>query len=255
MARGSMVATRVLENVAVSETMRLLVLEPVEPMDPPGPMQFYMAWLPGLEEVPMSAADHDDGRVHLLVKPRGPTTRALAGSEPGSLVGLRGPFGKPFQPRGRVLGVAGGSGVAPFIYMARQLGPRLTVVYGVRTAGDVGSVPRLLEAHGAHVLVATEDGSKGYQGTSVDLAIEVLSSEKPDHVVAAGPPAMLLALGRALEALDVEPWVSVEVMVKCGIGACGSCTLPGTPFLLCLDGPVFRFRDALGWLREAVGEG
>lgn len=255
MARGSMVAARILENVAVSETMRLLVLEPVEPTSPPGPMQFYMVWLPGLEEVPMSTADYEDGRVYILVKPRGPTTRALANSRPGSLVGLRGPFGKPFQPRGMILGVAGGSGVAPFIYMARLLGPRLTVVYGARTAGDVGSVPRLLEIHSAHVLVATEDGSKGYQGTSVDLALEVLGGERPDYVVAAGPPAMLLALGRALEPLGVESWVSVEATVKCGIGACGSCTLPGTTFLLCLDGPVFRYRDALGWLREAVGEG
>ena len=115
-------------------------------------------------------------------------------------------------------------------------------------------MPRLLEAHGAHVLVATEDGSVGYRGTSVDLALEVLGSEGPDHVVAAGPPAMLLALGRALEALGVELWVSVETMVKCGVGACGSCTLPGTPFLLCLEGPVFRYRDTLGWLREAAGE-
>ncbi len=254
MSRGLMVSARVVDNLAVTETMHLLVLEPLFPVESPGPMQFYMVWLPGLEEVPMSVADFVGRRVSILVKPRGPTTSALASSRPGNIVGVRGPFGRPFEPPGKVLAVAGGSGVAPFIYMSRLLGSRLTVVYGARSAGEVGLLPSLLESNGASVAVATEDGTAGYRGTAVDLALELLGRERYDNVVAAGPPAMLKALGRALKGMGLEPMISVEAMVKCGMGACGSCALPGTTRLLCLEGPVFRYSEALGWLEEVVGE-
>ena len=72
------------------------------------PGQFVMLWIPGLDEKPFSVSDVWDGKIEITAKAVGPFSRALMDCKPGDRLGLRGPFGRGFRPRGRGLVVAGG---------------------------------------------------------------------------------------------------------------------------------------------------
>src|SRR5262245_50837406 len=73
-----------------------LVLEPVAGDGPSiAPGQFMMVYVLGIGEVPISVSGPPfrRGPVVLTVRAVGAVTRAVCGSEPGQLLGLRGPFG------------------------------------------------------------------------------------------------------------------------------------------------------------------
>ena len=62
--------------------------------------------------------------------------------------------------------VAGGVGLAPFVTLAmrlQQLGTPTTLFYGARTAAELYYVD-FFERLGVHVVLATEDGTRGVRG-------------------------------------------------------------------------------------------
>ena len=61
------------------------------------PGQFFMVWLPRLDEKPYAVSFLGDDRVGITVQQRGPFSTALTGLGPGARVGLRGPFGRGFR--------------------------------------------------------------------------------------------------------------------------------------------------------------
>ncbi|MBR1659127.1 MAG: anaerobic sulfite reductase subunit AsrB, partial [Oscillospiraceae bacterium] len=69
------------------------------------------------------------------------------------------------------------------------------------------------------------------------------------NIVIVGPPVMMHFA--ALECLkngatEEKIWVSFERKMSCGVGKCGHCKIAGA--YVCLDGPVFNYRDAKGRL-------
>ncbi|HVO77462.1 MAG TPA: dihydroorotate dehydrogenase electron transfer subunit, partial [Methanomassiliicoccales archaeon] len=60
------------------------------------PGQFFMVWVPGVDEVPMSAS-YIFGEKGITVREVGPATKALNSLKPGSLLGVRGPYGNGFD--------------------------------------------------------------------------------------------------------------------------------------------------------------
>lgn len=208
------------------------------------PGQFIMVYVPDLEEVPMSLSAIGPGALaSITVKAVGETTRALSNLKPGSLIGIRGPFGRGFSIEGRrPLVVGGGVGLAPLMPLLEALvasGLRPKLIMGARTGSEL---PFLSRARGllgpGQVRVATEDGSLGSRGLATDLAAEELAGGQYDVLYACGPEAMLARLLEiALEASLRHVQMSLERLVKCGMGLCGHCSLG--PFLVCRDGPVF----------------
>ena len=95
---GPMVPTRYRVTDRCVETADTVTLElaPVdEAIEDPTPGQFSMLYAFGAGEVPISVsacrtAHHG---VRHTIRAVGATTRALCGLEPGSMVGVRGPFG------------------------------------------------------------------------------------------------------------------------------------------------------------------
>ena len=74
----------------------------LEPLAGPGPLvgpgQFMMVYAFGIGEVPISVSGPPGrpGPVVLTVRAVGAVTRAICASEPGTVLGLRGPFGTPW---------------------------------------------------------------------------------------------------------------------------------------------------------------
>ncbi len=213
------------------------------------PGQFLMVFVPGMEEIPISLSGLEDGIASITVAAVGETSKRLTSTRPGETLFYRGPFGRGFDLSSgrRYLLVGGGYGTAPLAFAADvllSLGKRVTVVEGARTKEDLILLDRFPPE--ANLTIATEDGSAGRRGTAVEAARYELEMQDFDSILACGPPGMIeavLALGREF---GVEVQVSLERLMKCGIGICGSCVLEPKGLLVCRDGPVFRGRELEG---------
>jgi dihydroorotate dehydrogenase electron transfer subunit len=213
---------------------------------PAEPGQFVMVWLPRIDEKPFSLVN--DAPVTLSIARVGPFTEAVHQLGFGDKLWLRGPFGRGFalMPRPAIL-VGGGYGAAPLAFLARRLrerGQQVSVVLGAKRADDLILTERFLSA-GCTVHTATEDGSLGHRGFATDVA-EALLRDQPDAAVyACGPEPMLEKLARMCYNEDAPGQFSMERLMKCGIGVCGSCARGG--LLVCRDGPVIDSEGVLGY--------
>lgn len=214
----------------------------------PKPLQFVNIWIPGIDEVPMSISQYIEGKLYVLFKVIGEGTRCLR--DINGFFGIKGPLGNGLDVEGyrRVLLVAGGAGIAPVSILSRKAeenGVELDVVWGVKKSSDLFNV-KIIAPGVKSVYYATEDCVIGYCGKAVDLAERIVNSSgrSYDLIIGVGPKSMLLEIcRRAGKIADVL--VSLEAIVKCGLGACGSCLLKPLPKLLCVDGPVFRCNEVI----------
>ncbi len=192
----------------------------------------------------------EDGRIGLLVRAFGAGSRRLAELRPREHALLLGPLGRPFrlEPGSRVVCVAGGVGLAPFLLLvgdARRQGFEVDLLYGELTADKVFDASLIEELIGGPPIVWTEDGSFGRRGR----VTEGLSVGGPVTVLACGPTPMLHALARqaAREGFDLQ--VSVEEHMGCGVGTCQGCVVRGVDGRwrkACTQGPVFNASE-LTW--------
>lgn len=192
----------------------------------------------------------DEGRIGLLVRRFGLGTRRLAALRPGDDALLLGPLGRGFrwgndQP---IVCVAGGAGLAPFLFLAPEAlraGVSVSILYGERTADRVFDPALIEQLTGVRPDVCTEDGTAGKAGRVVE-SIEHIPGSK---LFGCGPPLMLQALERLARAADLPLQVSVEEHMGCGIGTCQGCVVQsstGEWIKSCTEGPVFD-RKELAW--------
>lgn len=217
----------------------------------PRPLQFVNIILPMFDELPMTIAGLKDNHLSVIYKVRGEGTRRLATYN--GYLALKGPLGKGIEvfPREKILFVAGGSGVAGYFYLANyanQLQGTVDLVWGVKSGSEAFEITSL---PGSTIHLATEDCSKGFCGTALELAHQLLvrSQRKYNKVIVVGPVEMLKKACRELPE-SVQKYVSLENMVKCGIGMCGSCVIKPYPLLLCRHGPVFNCREIDKWWKQ-----
>lgn len=202
----------------------------------PLPGQFAMVNVPGYEEIPLSFSSESS----FTVKAVGETTRELVKIKEGALLGVRGPFGRPFRIKDNALIIAGGIGIAPlrFLYTTlNRINYRVRVIYGAKNEEE------LIWRDFKNAVLATEDGSFGQKGTVVDMVKrEELNSYSA--VYCCGRSEFLRKLYKIFEenigAKIVE--FSLERLMRCGIGVCGSCVLP-SGMRVCKDGPVFSIEE------------
>ncbi len=243
MLRACYTAAELVDYRRAAEDTAILVYRPLEECVGPEPGQFYMLHVPGVEAIPLSVYDSTGEGLGFLVKTRGPTTRLLV-EKPPRRVGLLGPLGRPLPPPPpgrRALLLAGGVGVAPLAFYAKRHPSRL--LYGVRSARyyvDVGV---------DDVLVASDDGSVGVRGTVVDLFEGLPDPDRYAPIIVAGPTPMLCAAYRALRRLGLLDGsiLVLEEYVRCGLGFCGDCIVPGTRLRLCREGPGVDASRLHGW--------
>jgi dihydroorotate dehydrogenase electron transfer subunit len=232
---------RIKKVVAESPKVKSFYLE-VREGEPPRPGQFYMVWLPGHEEVPMSASDAGADFIRITVSREGETTAQFHRLRRGDSLFLRGPFGNGFSLEGKsFLLVSGGYGAAPLIFAAKEIsraGGRCTYLAGAKNRSELlflGELRRL----GVEPLVATEDGSAGHRGLVTDLVDAVLSRGKYQRVLTCGPELMMYEVVKRAVGRGIKVQASLERYMKCGFGLCGSCVLDPVGLRVCCDGPVF----------------
>ncbi len=204
---------------------------------------FFMIWLPGVGEVPLSVTFQPGyvdtpGPFGITILPIGPVTKALCEVKPGDLIGVRGPLGKGFQLKDakNVLLVAGGIGVAPFGSGSSVLeGRNVTAIIGAQTAHALVFEDLAMKL-GWDVHITTDDGSKGFKGFTTQKMDE-LDLSKFDLVLTCGPEIMMKGVVDKALAANVEVQASLERYMKCGVGVCDACAMGG--FCICSDGPVF----------------
>jgi dihydroorotate dehydrogenase electron transfer subunit len=205
------------------------------------PGQFLMLWVPGVDEIPLSILNAEDSAISVAVKKVGEATRALHEMKAGEIIGVRGPFGNSFTAKnGRILMVGGGTGIAPLMFLARKtISPKkLTFVIGAKTWEELLFFDDFKKLCGNdNVVAATEDGSCGFAGLCTEPLQQLMAREKFDFVYTCGPELMVRRVFDLAEKHGLKLEASLERLMRCAIGLCGSCVVGG--YRVCRDGPVF----------------
>lgn len=222
------------------------------------PGQFLMIWIPGIDEIPMSvSATHPNELVSIAVANVGKATEALHKRKVGEMVGVRGPFGNSFTLNdGDVLIVGGGTGMAPLAFLTEKLvnfSNRVTFLLGAKTRAELlflKRVERTLSKMDGKVVAVTEDGSYGLKGLVTNPAEKLLTKERFDMIYTCGPESMMYKMFLLAEQQNVCFEASLERLMRCAIGLCGSCVIGR--FRVCKDGPVFS-NEQLRKVKEEFG--
>jgi len=199
----------------------------------------------------------EGGVVQILFKVIGKGTQALANLQAGYCLDILGPLGRGFayNTQHRHYLVGGGIGIAPLLFLARQMLKKnepsaIKVLLGARTGEELSALVVDFASIGLDVESATEDGSLGKQGLVTDLMTPVKNGN-PAMVYACGPYPMLRAVVGASREKNWACQVSLETIMACGLGSCLGCAVLRADMNgyvhACKDGPVFD-ADDVAWL-------
>lgn len=256
------VAYRVRHRVAENRDSATLLLTPVgDALATPAPGEFMMMYAFGVGEVAISVsgvAEPPDPTITHTVRAVGAVSRSLHDAEPGTVIGLRGPFGTRWgvddaAHRDLVI-VAGGVGLAPLrpVVLAalrdRDRFGRVTVIAGARAREDFlfsAELDDWRHREDIDVHLTVDVPVQGWPG-EVGFVTEPLRRLplRPDITTAflCGPEVMMRngateLIRKGMASSDIR--VSLERNMQCGVGWCGHCQLG--PLLLCRDGPVVGY--------------
>ncbi len=229
------------------------------------PGQFAMLYAFGAGEAPVSvsAVSAGDGLVH-TVRAVGATTRAISGSRPGDVLGVRGPFGVAWplaEAAGHdVVVIAGGIGLAPLRPVVHELLAHrarygsVSVLIGGRSppelpyAAEIGRWRARRDVAVEVTVDAAPADWSGRVGVVTRLIRGAAFAAGRAVAMMCGPEVMMRFAAAALRdrgVPDRRVWMSLERSMQCAVGHCGHCQLG--PLFVCKDGPVFR-ADAVGAL-------
>jgi len=201
------------------------------------------------ERIPLTIADSDKeyGTVTLIFQAVGRTTHLLAELKEGDrILNLVGPLGKPthVEKVGTVVGVGGGIGVAPLYPIAKAMkaaGNKLIVIIGARQK-ELVILEEEMKALADELIICTDDGSYGRKALVTAPLKEICEAgERPDLVMAIGPPIMMKFCAETTRPYKIPTVVSLNTIMVDGTGMCGGCrvTVGGKTQFVCVDGPEF----------------
>ena len=219
------------------------------------PGQFTMVWIPGVNELPMSVMTSPDfPEAGFTVRKRGESSTALYNLKIGDKIGVRGPYGNSFATENirvltdaKVLLIGGGTGLVPlmryldFLVNPAINGASVTLLMGSKTKDEVFFEEKAKELIGLNtkltVIPVTEDGSYGEKGYVTDVLEKLLEENTYDAIYTCGPELMMYKVVKLANKKGIFVQASLERMMKCGVGICGSCCV--NEDLVCRDGTVF----------------
>jgi dihydroorotate dehydrogenase electron transfer subunit len=221
----------------------------------PKPGQFVMAWIPGVDEIPMSISGYNYvGDWSITVKRVGECTNAIFKMKKNDLIGIRGPLGNFFQLPSKKINkvylVGGGTGIAPLNFLAIQLNKmtiKSVIIEGAKVKEKLllTNNSKNLNEEFSELVFCTDDGSFGQKGFASDTFKEIikhesLKTESKVSVYTCGPEKMMYSVFKICEKNKIELQASLERIMRCGCGLCGLCSLDPIGLLVCKDGPVFN---------------
>lgn len=208
------------------------------------PGQFAMVWILGVNELPMSVmVSLEKGKAAFTIRKRGVSSTSLYEVKVGEYIGVRGPYGNSFAIReGNLLLAGGGTGLVPLMRLLTFLKTtdNVTLLIGANTREEVffEKMSNQILANNKHqVIVTTEDDSYGTRGLVTDIMEKLINEKNFDAVYTCGPEKMMYKVIQLANAKNILVQASLERMMKCGIGICGSCCIQEA--IVCRDGTVF----------------
>jgi sulfhydrogenase subunit gamma (sulfur reductase) len=235
------------------------------------PGQFVEVSLLGVGEAPISISSPPTrpGVLEICVRKAGSVTSALFELQKGDLIALRGPFGRSFPMdllRGKdLLLVAGGLGMAPLrslllsVLDDRRSYGDLVLMYGAGNPDDLlfkYELLGLLNRTDMKYLLSVDKDEEGiwrqYIGVVTGLFDKVQLNPETTFCALCGPPIMYRFVLRELLKRGVAPeqiLMSLERMMKCGVGKCGHCAIG--EYYCCTNGPVFKYSE-ISHIKEAI---
>ena len=141
-------------------------------------------------------------------------------------------------------------GIAPLLPLANSLrthGTEVELVCGARTAAELCGF-RQARSVVDSLHVATDDGSLGAKGLVTTLLPPLLEKKDYDMVYCCGPEPMMKEVFLITEKYGLPLQASMERIIKCSVGLCGSCTIG--KYRVCKDGLILTSEK----LREVADE-
>jgi len=213
------------------------------------PGQFAMVWIPGVNELPMSVMiGYKKNEAGFTVRKRGESSTALYNLKVGDKIGVRGPYGNSFDIKdGKILLIGGGTGLVPLVRLIKfaKTTNKITLLMGSQTKEevffedivDLGIESDTWLHDDVDVIPVTEDGSYGEKGYVTDVLEKLLEENTYDAIYTCGPELMMYKVVKLANEKGIFVQASLERMMKCGVGICGSCCV--NEDLVCRDGTVF----------------
>jgi len=235
------------------------------------PGQFVQISVLGVGEAPISISSspgRSNGSFEVCVRRVGNVTNALHTLQPGAMVGVRGPFGRPFPVerfRGKdILFVPGGLGLAPLRSLINEVLDergkygRVIILYGTRSPAEIlfrDEIAQWQQRSDLEFLMTVDRADESWTG-NVGVVTTLFSKIQihPRNMVAVvvGPPVMyrfvlIELLGKGIGEGNI--WFSFERHMKCGVGKCGHCQMHH--IYTCQEGPAFSYAE-IKHLEEAL---
>lgn len=196
------------------------------------------------------------GHFSILYKMIGKGTLKMTTFRKGQKVNLIGPLGNgftipPLPSQTPSILIGGGVGIASLSALREVLSfGELYIFIGGRTKDDILCTDDFSKGK---LFIATEDGSRGYKGTVVELFLSEkkrFDSNLAHQVYLCGPEGMLRALSKILSPTKWTVQVSLESRMGCGFGACWGCVVKTKDSQMayrrvCKDGPVFSLSEII----------
>lgn len=196
---------------------------------------------------PFSIAQAGNGQLRLIIQIVGSGTELISRLRPGERVTAWGPLGQGFcfTPDERLLLLAGGIGLAPFVGLcANHRHPDgLELFFGHRLP---------LEAYPFDEIASRVKATHHHQPDQAALTefVAMLEAKIADNarttILACGPTPFLKAVQNFARVHGANAQISLENRMACGVGACLGCackTVRGEYVQVCSKGPVFRAED------------
>ncbi len=190
--------------------------------------------------------------VEILYEVVGLGTKLLSEKQKGDALDVLGPVGTPFRmpPKGtkQVAMVAGGIGIAPFLFFSDALKKKykLLLLYGGRTKGHAYNM-KVFKDNGCKVFTTTDDGSVGIKGHVSRLFSKIDSDPKTTFIYTCGPKPMMASVQAFARKRKLKGEGSCEEVMACALGACLGCSIETKNGFktVCHDGPVFDLDEII----------
>jgi len=196
------------------------------------PGQFFMLWIPGVEQKPYAVSYYNKNEVGFTSMAIGPFSKAFDRLKVGDKIGLFGPYGNSFPIKKNACVVAGGVGMASVSTLIDKL-KHPVIINGARSKEFLIYLKRFKK-----MLIATNDGSYGRKAFTTTILEETLKNKKIMIVYTCGPEIMMKKVFEICQKYKVECEASLERYMKCAFGICGNCVIDDR--LVCVDGPIFN---------------
>jgi dihydroorotate dehydrogenase electron transfer subunit len=204
------------------------------------PGQFFLIWLPGVDEKPFGISYQEKGMFGAIICKVGKFTEDLFRKKPGDMVGIRGPYGTSFTIKGKEIAlVAGGYGIAPLSFLADEAmkkGINVHFISGAKTKESLVFCRK--NERSCKYMYSTDDGTYGEKGFSTHVLEKLLAEHHIDRVYAVGPERMMHKVVELTDKYSIPCEISLERYMKCGIGICGQCCVDDLGIRMCQEGPV-----------------